>query len=311
MYNPKGRPRGTGNGPTGTDIARAGRALDSPLQVGDTVSIVFDNPEERAFFRGYSIIFNTTAANGCYADDNCTTPAYDPGSVGRAWQLQMFDYNTYGNWQWTTYGGNPSDDYPLFDYHTAETGGRLDFTLTSATTFDWTLTPLANPELAVTQSGTVDSTDPIVWIEFQMFNSDSDFYPGMIGSPAATDFYIRSIEINSEAPPGLPGDFNQDGKVDAADYVTWRKNTANNPLPNDDGLTTQADRYNLWRGNFGDMAGSGGGAGAVPEPDTFVYIVFAAAGLFLWGVRRPNLIYQPCVVKKSDKQSRPRRQNGE
>ena len=37
----------------------------------------------------------------------------------------------------------------------------------------------------------------------------------------------------------LPGDFNHDGKVDAADYVMWRKN---------DGTPAG---YDTWRANFG------------------------------------------------------------
>jgi hypothetical protein len=41
-------------------------------------------------------------------------------------------------------------------------------------------------------------------------------------------------------PPGRPGDFNDDGFVDAADYVTWRKNDSQNQ-----------DGYNEWRANFG------------------------------------------------------------
>jgi hypothetical protein len=82
--------------------------------------------------------------------------------------------------------------------------------------------------------------------------------------------------------PGLDGDFNDDGKVDAADYVVWRKNeTANAALPNDDGLTTQAERFNLWRSNFGDMAGSGGGVGSssVPEPSTGLLLVMTLLAL--------------------------------
>jgi beta-glucanase (GH16 family) len=76
----------------------------------------------------------------------------------------------------------------------------------------------------------------------------------------------------------LPGDFNNDGKVDAADYVVWRKNeTANNPLPNDNGLTTQAARFSLWKSSFGNMAGSGASSGAVPEPSAFVLAMFASA----------------------------------
>jgi hypothetical protein len=88
------------------------------------------------------------------------------------------------------------------------------------------------------------------------------------------------------AVPGLAGDFNNDGKVDAGDYPIWRKNSSNASLPNDNGLTTQADRFNLWRANFGKPPGSGSGlaAGAVPEPSSLLLFVLAmvAAG----GVRR-------------------------
>jgi hypothetical protein len=62
----------------------------------------------------------------------------------------------------------------------------------------------------------------------------------------------------------LSGDFNGDGTVDAADYVVWRKT---------DG--SQAG-YNAWRTNFGATAGTGSsngaGAGAVPEPGTWMLI---------------------------------------
>jgi hypothetical protein len=63
-------------------------------------------------------------------------------------------------------------------------------------------------------------------------------------------------------PDPTPGDFNDDGTVDAADYVVWRKGL---------GTTyTQAD-YDLWRTHFGQTAGSGAvgyplGASAEPLP---------------------------------------------
>jgi hypothetical protein len=72
--------------------------------------------------------------------------------------------------------------------------------------------------------------------------------------------------------------------VDAADYVTWRKNGANGPLPNDDGSLTQAERYAFWVAHFGQTSsggGSGGQLAAVPEPATAWLLLFAAtAGLF-------------------------------
>jgi len=66
-----------------------------------------------------------------------------------------------------------------------------------------------------------------------------------------------------------PGDFNHDNQINAADYVTWRKN---------DGA---ANQYAVWRENFSLTASSAeslDNASAVPEPDT-VFLLFAS--LFL------------------------------
>jgi T5SS/PEP-CTERM-associated repeat protein len=72
--------------------------------------------------------------------------------------------------------------------------------------------------------------------------------------------------------PGIAGDYNQNGVVDAADYVVWRKGF---------GTTYTQNDYNVWRAHFGQTAGSGSGAtasAAVPEPTTLVLLMFAAAG---------------------------------
>jgi autotransporter-associated beta strand protein len=87
---------------------------------------------------------------------------------------------------------------------------------------------------------------------------------------------------------GELGDFNEDGMVDAADYVVWRKNEGTtNVLPNDGGLggTVGVAHFNLWRENFGNpMPGGGSGANAaVPEPGT---IALLTVGVLLWGGSR-------------------------
>lgn len=59
--------------------------------------------------------------------------------------------------------------------------------------------------------------------------------------------------------PGLTGDYNNDGSVDAADYVLWRKNQGKNAtLPNDStpGNVGQDD-FLTWRNHFGQSAGQG------------------------------------------------------
>ena len=71
---------------------------------------------------------------------------------------------------------------------------------------------------------------------------------------------------------GLGGDYNGDGKVNAADYVLWRKNPAN---------FGGASGYSTWRASFGNPPGSGTSfAATVPEPALsalLVTLVFATA----------------------------------
>ena len=88
-----------------------------------------------------------------------------------------------------------------------------------------------------------------------------------------------------------PGDYNNDGVVDAADYVVWRKNVGAPPgtLLNDiDGGPIGPPQYNTWRAHFGEPSGAGtatAGASpsqaAVPEPATVLLIILAAAGICL------------------------------
>jgi hypothetical protein len=74
---------------------------------------------------------------------------------------------------------------------------------------------------------------------------------------------------------GLPGDYNDDGTVDAADYVVLRK-----------GLGTpfsQTD-IDMWRANFGESGGEGTSANA-PVPEPAASILFAI-GLLSTAMRR-------------------------
>ena len=91
------------------------------------------------------------------------------------------------------------------------------------------------------------------------------------------------------APPnpgagGLTGDYNNNGTVDAADYVLWRNG---GPLMND---STPAgvgpEDYGVWRANFGRTAGPGSAAAtAVPEPSSVLLLCMASIGL-VWRDRQ-------------------------
>jgi hypothetical protein len=70
-------------------------------------------------------------------------------------------------------------------------------------------------------------------------------------------------------PSVLRGDYNDDDKVDAADYATWRKNEGApaGTLPNDiDGGTIGQPQYNTWRAYFGEP--TAGSAASIPEPSS-------------------------------------------
>jgi hypothetical protein len=68
---------------------------------------------------------------------------------------------------------------------------------------------------------------------------------------------------------GIPGDYNGDGNVDAADYVVWRKT---------DGTPAG---YNTWQANFGNTSGAGSGSSpaAVPEPSACLILAIGLATL--------------------------------
>jgi len=84
------------------------------------------------------------------------------------------------------------------------------------------------------------------------------------------------------APPKIPGDFNDDGAVDAADYIIWKKlRDTEADLPNDDDLPGPigSAHYALWQQNFGRSEGDGGqGGGEVPEPAAALLIILGMFG---------------------------------
>jgi len=266
--------------PAAGDFARAGRSM-SPLAVGQTVRIVFDNPTVRQLFRGYSVKFNTGGGNLC-SGGGCT-PGTSPTLKYKIERLENFN-----NGQWADTAG----PFALFDTDT-DRGARIDFTLSSATTYEMKMTPLDNPAGAVVTNGSLSNpsaASPINWIEFQFFNT-----PSAAGSD--TDFFIKSMQILA-APPAVPGDYSRNGTVDAADYVVWRERLGTTfQLPNEvagstPGLVTDED-FTAWKARFGRTSGAGTGsaqtATAVPEARTLAYLIAALVCTHAAVVRRFRL----------------------
>lgn len=96
-----------------------------------------------------------------------------------------------------------------------------------------------------------------------VMNSTVSANGGTVGTAGTSR--IDNVTIWGTPLAGLPGDFNGDGMVDAADYVFWRKT---------DGTTAQ---YNTWRANFGRSSSGSGNAifTTTPEPSAWLLMLIA------------------------------------
>jgi hypothetical protein len=102
---------------------------------------------------------------------------------------------------------------------------------------------------------------------------------GNLGGPSAglTDVYLAKYR------DGPPGDYDNSGTVDAADYAVWRNTSGEAGASlaadgNGDGVVNQAD-YDVWRAHFGQtmsaLSSTGNANAPVPEPGAHLLILFA------------------------------------
>ncbi len=176
-----------------------------------------------------------------------------------------YTISNFGRLEMELGGTTPGDQYdqlvstdPANVVTIGPSGSRLDVTL------------INNFVPAAGDTFTLISTTGTIAGEFNLEN-----LPAMAGStPLTWDVHYNASDITLEVLfAGLPGDYNHDNSVDAADYVVWRNNSG-----------TQQE-YDTWRAHFGETAGSGAAAGhsnlsnspatyyAVPEPNTIMLAV--------------------------------------
>jgi hypothetical protein len=132
--------------------------------------------------------------------------------------------------------------------------------------------------------------DVEAWFDDQTFTFDTEtgllgnFFVGyreaITGAPSTRldKHSPPTFDVYAAVAPGVTGDYNDDGIVDARDYTIWRdKLGSTTVLPNDDtpGVVDASD-YTDWKTNFGMSGGSGAlAAGAVPEPGS-IGLLFSA-----------------------------------
>jgi hypothetical protein len=267
-HNSIGRAWTLGSSPTSGGVPRAGRGFS--LAVGETLKVVFDNPTRRQFFKGYQIHLHGhggSDGNMCYGGVECVAGS----GVVRKTSLATFEYGTNGEW---SLHDAADTDIGVFDMDTSAAGAVFTVERTGAETYVAKLDSMNGADFGPEARTFNNSGAEIDWIEFTFFNGTTDTTPTL--AERGTDFYIRSMEIIGDAPV-LPGDFNGDGTVDAADYVVWRKADGTQP------------GYDAWRANFGRTAGVGAGAisnAAVPEPATGIILLVMSIAMLVHVPRR-------------------------
>lgn len=93
--------------------------------------------------------------------------------------------------------------------------------------------------------------------------------PSLVDGMWTTRYTATSVSLSV----AMPGDFNGDGAVNTADYVTWRKAGGGTPA-----------EYDMWRSNFGRTTGLGAaavytrdGSPTAPEPSALLLIIVGLA----------------------------------
>jgi hypothetical protein len=147
--------------------------------------------------------------------------------------------------------------------------------------FEWGPLPVNNVFRAIGIDAPAGTTSPAVDVGYYLL-----LEPLAVGQHVINYGFVENppgITFNITVVPDVQaGDFNADGRVDAADYVVWRKGL---------GTTYTQSDYILWRANFGHSASASfnpslaPAVNPVPEPTAARFLLGAAIGALL---RRPN-----------------------
>jgi hypothetical protein len=273
-YNDLGAPAfGLGNCNPGSHCygtAVAERPFAQPMQVGDVFSADIDTPAEYDNYAdavdGYPF-----AIIGFRDADLLTTFGIEAGGDVEGpgpYPWRYDDLNHFGQDYGTDAGVGPMEPTITSD------GSAIRLEILSATTGRFTLDGVS---LDITFKFGLPKS-----VLFTLYDNNAE--ADAMGNPTSEHaFYFNNLKI--ERPPfGVPGDYNGNSVVDAADYVLWRNG---GPLQNEVATpgTVTPDDYNEWRSRFGNTSGAGSVAGlthVVPEPSTAILAAAVVLACILW-----------------------------
>lgn len=131
--------------------------------------------------------------------------------------------------------------------------------------------------LTFTEDLDIEITDgPILksHFDFRNFLDDGDLGKLYIDLSPSFDVVLPDV---------MPGDYNDDGIVNAADYSVWRNSLgavgSNLPADGNGNGSVDAGDYAIWKMHFGESSGSGGSSAAVPEPGSLTLSMLALIAL--------------------------------
>ncbi|MCI0331975.1 MAG: PEP-CTERM sorting domain-containing protein [Planctomycetes bacterium] len=237
----------------GASVNHAGENMPD-ISLGNTSSIFLDGGSITA---PALTVHGTLAGNGTITADVGSDGNVEPGlSAGILQIAGNYSQQASGTLEIEIGGTAPSLEY---DQLLVTGVGMLAGTLT-VNLIDG-FTPSVGQTFTILTANDVDGT------------FTTELLPSILNLEFDVVYNAQSVVV--AVLSALPGDYNGDGTVDAADYVVWRKN---------DGTPAG---YDTWRAHFGETAGAGGTSGlaeasparaGVPEPGSIVLLCFSGVG---------------------------------
>lgn len=209
---------------------------------------------------------------GTFLGGSDSKPAFTNVDVLSGTVFAASNNGAYGDPNGSPPGSNAAHPLIWVDGTTTVSGTVPANGLLAALTID--TTGLNSGIFPLLLSGVADSLGPF---DTTLRNASGDAIPLSIGNGALVI--------------AIPGDYNQNGIVEAADYVLWRNTLGQTGVglaaDGDGDSEVDADDYDIWTQHFGDVTmGSGTTAAAVPEPGTLQFVLLVACcALRMWRLR--------------------------